>query len=52
MDICRIPQQKDFLLQSLGSVEDSTVGNGQQKDLSPTDPLEKADHKYLHIRNE
>jgi hypothetical protein len=39
MDICRIPQQKDSLLQALGSVEDSTARNGQQKNLSPTDPL-------------
>jgi hypothetical protein len=29
MDKCRIPQQKDFLLQDLGSVEDSTTGKGQ-----------------------
>jgi hypothetical protein len=37
MDICRIPQQKDFMLQALSSIEDPTTGNGQKKDLSSTD---------------
>jgi hypothetical protein len=36
MDICRIPQQKDFLLQALSSVEDLTTGNVQKKDISST----------------
>jgi hypothetical protein len=41
MDICRIPQQKGFLLQALSSVEDPTTGNGQKKDLSSTDLASK-----------
>jgi hypothetical protein len=36
MDICRIPQQKDFLFQALSLVEDSTTDNGHKKSLSPT----------------
>jgi hypothetical protein len=28
MDICRIPQQKDLLLQALGSVENPTTDDG------------------------
>jgi hypothetical protein len=41
MDICRIPQQKDFLLQALNSVENPTVGNGPERNLSPTDLVGK-----------
>jgi hypothetical protein len=41
MDICRIPQQKDFLLQALNSVEDPTTGNGQERNLASTDPVNK-----------
>jgi hypothetical protein len=41
MDICRIPQQKDFMLQALSSVEDPTTDNGQKKNLSPTDLVRK-----------
>jgi ribonuclease HI len=37
MDICKIPQQKDFLLQALKSVENPTTSNGQEINLSPTD---------------
>jgi hypothetical protein len=35
MDICRIPQQKDFLLQALNSVENPTMGNGQKEIYPP-----------------
>jgi hypothetical protein len=41
MDICRIPQQKDFLLQALNSVENPMTGNGQERNLSPTDLVGK-----------
>jgi hypothetical protein len=41
MDICRIPQQKDFMLQALSLVEDPTIGNDQKKDLSSTDLVRK-----------
>jgi ribonuclease HI len=41
MDICRIPQQKDFLLQALNSVENPMTGNGQERNLSPTDLVNK-----------
>jgi hypothetical protein len=41
MDICRIPQQKDFLLQALNSVEKPTAGNGPERNLSPTDLVGK-----------
>jgi hypothetical protein len=37
MDICRIPQQKDFLLQALKSVEYSTTSTDQGRNLTPTD---------------
>jgi hypothetical protein len=37
MDICRIPQQKDFLLQDLRSVENPTTSDDQQRNLTPTD---------------
>jgi len=36
MDICRIPQQKDLMLQALSSVKNSTTGDGQEKNLPPT----------------
>jgi hypothetical protein len=41
MDICRIPQQKDFLLQDLNSAENSTTGNGPEKNLTHADPVGK-----------
>jgi hypothetical protein len=41
MDICRIPQQKDFLLQALKSVENPTTSNEQQRNLTPTDLVNK-----------
>jgi hypothetical protein len=41
MDICRIPQQKDFLLQALNSVEKMTAGNGPERNLSPIDLVGK-----------
>jgi hypothetical protein len=36
MDICRIPQQKDFLLQSLNFVENPTTGNCPERRLTHT----------------
>jgi hypothetical protein len=41
MDICRIPQQKDLLLQALNSVENPTTGDSQRKNLPPTDLARK-----------
>jgi ribonuclease HI len=41
MDMCRIPQQKDFLLQALNSVEDPTTSNGQERNIASTDPVNK-----------
>jgi uncharacterized Zn-finger protein len=41
MDICRIPQQKDFLLQALNLVEDPMTSNGQERNLASTDPVNK-----------
>jgi hypothetical protein len=41
MDICRIPQQKDFLLQALNSAENPTMGNGPERSLTHTDPVGK-----------
>jgi len=41
MDICRIPQQKYFLLQALKSVENPTKRNEQQRNLTSTDPVNK-----------
>jgi hypothetical protein len=53
MDICIIPQQKEFMLQALGSVEDSMAGNGQQKNLSPTGLLSKTTlNTYIEGRKE
>jgi hypothetical protein len=37
MDICRIPQQKDFLLQALKSVENPTTSTDPGRNLTPTD---------------
>jgi hypothetical protein len=37
MDICRIPQQKDFLRQDLRSVENPMTSNDQQRNLTPID---------------
>ena len=41
MDICRIPQQKDFMLQALKSVESPTTSTHQGENLTPTDPRNK-----------
>jgi hypothetical protein len=37
MDMCRIPQQKDFLLQALKSVENPTTSTNQGENIIPTD---------------
>jgi hypothetical protein len=37
MDICRIPQQKDFLLQALKSVVNPTTSTDQGRNLTPAD---------------
>ena len=37
MDMCRIPQQKEFLLQSLKSVETPITSTNQGENPSPTD---------------
>jgi uncharacterized Zn-finger protein len=37
MDMCRIPQQKDFLLQALKSVENPTTSTDQGGNIIPTD---------------
>jgi hypothetical protein len=37
MDICRIPQQKDFLLQALKSVENPTTSIDQGRNPTPID---------------
>jgi hypothetical protein len=37
MDICRIPQQKDLMLQALSLVENPTTDDGQEKNMPPTD---------------
>jgi hypothetical protein len=37
MDICRIPQQKDFLLQALKSIENPTTSTHQGENLTPID---------------
>jgi hypothetical protein len=36
MDICRIPQQKDFMLQALKSVENPTTSTNLRRNLTPT----------------
>jgi hypothetical protein len=41
MDICRIPQQKDFLLQALNSAKNPTTGNGPERSLTHTGPMGK-----------
>ena len=37
MEMCRIPQQKDFLLQALRSVENPTTSAEQGGNITPTD---------------
>jgi hypothetical protein len=37
MDMCRIPQQKDFLLQALKTVENPITNTHQGENPSPTD---------------
>jgi hypothetical protein len=41
MDICRIPQQKEFLLQDLKSVENPTKRNDQEINPTPTNLVNK-----------
>jgi hypothetical protein len=41
MDICRIPQQKYFLLQSFKSIENPMTSNEQQRNLTSTDLVNK-----------
>jgi hypothetical protein len=41
MDICRIPQQKDFMLQALKSVENLATSTDQGRNLTPTDLRDK-----------
>jgi hypothetical protein len=42
MDICRIPQQKDFLLQALKSVENPATITNQGGNLTPIDIRDKS----------
>ena len=37
MDMCRIPQQKDFMLQALKSIETPITSTDQGENPSPTD---------------
>jgi hypothetical protein len=41
MDICRIPQKKDFLLQALKSVENPTTSTDLGRNLTSTDLVNK-----------
>jgi hypothetical protein len=41
MDMCRIPQQKDFLLQALSSVGNPTMTSDLERNMSSTDPVSK-----------
>jgi hypothetical protein len=41
MDICKISQQKDFLLQDLNLVENQMTSNGPEINLSPTNLMGK-----------
>jgi hypothetical protein len=41
MDICKIPQKKDFLLQALNSVENLVTGNGREINLASTNLVNK-----------
>jgi hypothetical protein len=41
MDICRIPQQKDFLLQAFKSIENPMTRNDQERNKTPTDLVNK-----------
>jgi hypothetical protein len=41
MDMCRIPQQKEFFLQSLKSIETPITSNDQGEVPSPTDQKNK-----------
>jgi hypothetical protein len=41
MEICRIPQQKDFLLQALKSIENPMKRNDHERNLTPTDVVKK-----------
>jgi len=36
MDMCRIPQQKDFMLQALKSVENPTLSTEKRENITPT----------------
>jgi hypothetical protein len=37
MDMCRIPQQKEFMLQALKSIENPTTSTDQGENITPTD---------------
>ena len=37
MYVCRMPQQKEFLLQALKSIENPTISTNQGENLTPTD---------------
>jgi hypothetical protein len=41
MDMCRIPQQKDFLLQAMNSVGNPVVTSDLERNMSSTDPVSK-----------
>jgi hypothetical protein len=41
MDMCKIPQQKDFLLQALSSVEKMAAASDLERNLSSTDLVRK-----------
>jgi hypothetical protein len=41
MDMCKIPQQKDFLLQALSFVEKMVVASDLERNLSSIDPVRK-----------
>jgi hypothetical protein len=41
MDICKIPRQKDFLLQALNSAENLMTGNGPERSLTHTGSVGK-----------
>jgi uncharacterized Zn-finger protein len=41
MDMCKIPQQKDFLLEALSSVEKMTAASDLERNLSSIDPVSK-----------
>jgi hypothetical protein len=53
MDICRNPQQKDFLLQALSSTANPMTNNGHKKNISQTYPASKPTiNTYTNNRKE